>query len=123
MASAASGHVIATSPRIDLALIKVEAKQPLPTVHWGNSDDVRIGEPVFAVGNPLGIGVSVTSGIISGLNRNLLDTPFDDFSKPTRRSITATPAARCSTWRRGHRHDRDLLAHRVRRDRFRHPVE
>ena len=74
-----SGHVIATSPRIDLALIKVEAKQPLPTVHWGNSDDVRIGEPVFAVGNPLGIGVSVTSGIISGLNRNLLDTPFDDF--------------------------------------------
>ena len=40
---------------------------------------MRIGEPVFAVGNPLGIGVSVTSGIISGLNRNLLDTPFDDF--------------------------------------------
>ena len=67
-----SGHLIATSSRIDLALIKVEAKQPLPTVHWGNSDDVRIGEPVFAVGNPLGIGVSVTSGIISGDRKSVV---------------------------------------------------
>ena len=74
-----SGRVIATSPRIDLALVKVDAKEPLPTVRWGDSDNVQIGEPVFAIGNPLGIGVSVTSGIVSGLNRNLLDTPFDDF--------------------------------------------
>jgi serine protease Do len=48
-------------------------------VRWADSDKVQVGEPVFAVGNPLGIGVSVTSGIVSGLNRNLLDTPFDDF--------------------------------------------
>jgi serine protease Do len=73
------GRVIATSPRIDLALVKVETDKPLPAVHWANSDKVQIGEPVFAIGNPLGIGVSVSSGIISGLNRDLLDTPFDDF--------------------------------------------
>lgn len=74
-----SGRVIATSPRIDLALVKVEADKPLAVVHWGDSDKVQVGEPDFAIGNPLGIGVSVSSGIVSGLNRDLLDTPFDDF--------------------------------------------
>jgi serine protease Do len=40
---------------------------------------VQIGDPVFAIGNPLGVGLSVSSGIVSALNRNLMDTPYDDF--------------------------------------------
>jgi serine protease Do len=64
---------------IDLAVLKVEPDKPLPVVKWGNSRDVRIGDPVFVVGNPLGIGESVSSGIVSALNRNITETPYDDF--------------------------------------------
>jgi len=74
-----SGRVVATAPRIDLALVKIDTQDPLTALHWGNSDKVQIGDPVFAIGNPLGIGLSVTSGIVSALNRDLMDTPFDDF--------------------------------------------
>jgi propanol-preferring alcohol dehydrogenase len=74
-----SGRIIATAARIDLALVKVDTQHPLTVVHWGDSDKVQIGDPVFAIGNALGIGLSVTSGIVSALNRNIMDTPFDDF--------------------------------------------
>ena len=46
---------------------------------WGDSDKVRVGDQVLAVGNPLGIGESVSAGIVSAKNRDILDTPFDDF--------------------------------------------
>ena len=48
-------------------------------VPFANSDAVEIGQPVVAVGNPLGIGTSVSTGVISGLNRNLMRSPFDDY--------------------------------------------
>jgi serine protease Do len=64
---------------VDLALLKVEPDKPLPAVKWGNSRDVRVGDSVFVVGNPLGIGESVSSGIVSALNRNITETPYDDF--------------------------------------------
>ena len=48
-------------------------------MRWADSDKVQIGDPVFAIGNPLGIGISVSSGIVSALNRNIMDTPYDDF--------------------------------------------
>jgi len=73
------GRILATAPRIDLALVKIDTKHPLTVVHWGDSDKVQIGDSVFAIGNALGIGLSVTSGIVSALNRNIIDTPFDDF--------------------------------------------
>jgi len=72
-------QVLATVPSIDLALVKFEAQKPMPAVRWADSDKVQIGDPVFAVGNPLGIGQSVSSGIVSALNRNIMDTPYDDF--------------------------------------------
>jgi serine protease Do len=74
-----TGRLLATAPVTDLALVKVDTKQPLKTVRWADSDKVQIADPVFAVGNPLGIGLSVSSGIVSGLNRNIMDTPYDDF--------------------------------------------
>jgi len=64
---------------IDIALLQVDAPRRLPTVTWGNSDDVRIGDQVLAVGNPLGLGETVTSGIVSAKNRDILESPFDDY--------------------------------------------
>ena len=46
---------------------------------FADSDAAKIGQPVVAIGNPLGIGTSVTTGVISGLNRDLMRSPFDDY--------------------------------------------
>jgi serine protease Do len=64
---------------VDIALLKVEVDRPLTPIVWGNSDELRVGDPVLAIGNPLGVGESVTAGIISALNRNISDTPYDEF--------------------------------------------
>ena len=63
----------------DIALLRVKPASPLPVLTWGDSDRMRVGDPVIAIGNPLGLGGSVSSGIISGLNRDIRTTPFDDF--------------------------------------------
>jgi serine protease Do len=63
----------------DLAIVKVEADHPLVATHWGDSDRVQVGDQVLVVGNPFGVGLSVTGGIVSALNRNLQDTPYDDY--------------------------------------------
>ena len=72
-------QLIAAANVVDLALLKVNAPWPLPTLQFGNSDTLRLGQPVIAIGNPLGIGTSITTGVISALNRDLMRTPFDDF--------------------------------------------
>ena len=64
---------------VDLALLKIDPEKPLPVVKWGDSRKVRVGDAVFAIGNPLGVGESVSAGIVSGLNRNISETPYDDF--------------------------------------------
>jgi serine protease Do len=64
---------------VDLALLKIDAGHKLRAVTWGDSARIEIGEPVFAIGNPLGIGTSVSGGIVSALHRNIQDTPYDDF--------------------------------------------
>jgi serine protease Do len=73
------GRILATAPIVDLALVKVDTNQRLTAVRWADSDKVQIADPVFAAGNPLGIGLSVSSGIVSALNRNISDSPYDDF--------------------------------------------
>jgi serine protease Do len=72
-------QLFAQAKRGDIALLKVETDHPMPTLHFGDSDDVRVGDPVLAVGNPLGFGGSVSAGIVSALNRDLGETPFDNF--------------------------------------------
>lgn len=64
---------------VDIALLKVSAGRKLTAVRWADSTKVQIGDPVLAIGNPLGVGLSVTAGIVSALNRNIMDTPYDDF--------------------------------------------
>ena len=65
--------------RMDLALLKVENATPLPAVTFGDSSKMQPGDPVIAVGNPLGLGGTVTAGIVSAVNRNIQETPFDDY--------------------------------------------
>lgn len=74
-----SAELIGTDERTDLALLKVRPKKPLPATHFGNSDKARIGEWVIAIGNPYGLGSTVTAGIISARNRDIDSGPYDDF--------------------------------------------
>jgi serine protease Do len=71
--------LIATSTVADLAVLKVNAAKPLPTVPFGDSSGLKVGQPVVAIGNPLGLGGSVSAGIISALNRDLMSSPYDDY--------------------------------------------
>jgi serine protease Do len=71
--------VVGRDPKTDLALLKIETKQRLPFLTWGNSDDAKVGDWVVAVGNPFGLGGTVTAGIVSALGRNINEGPYDDF--------------------------------------------
>ncbi|HYM30325.1 MAG TPA: trypsin-like peptidase domain-containing protein, partial [Candidatus Cybelea sp.] len=71
--------LIATDEKTDVALLKVESKQPLPAVKWGDSDRARVGDWVLAVGNPFGFGGTVTAGIVSARGRDIRSGPYDDF--------------------------------------------
>jgi serine protease Do len=72
-------HVVGHPPATDIALLKVDTDHPLPAVTFGDSDLVRVGERVLAIGNPLGLSGTVTLGIVSALNRDTGDTPYDNF--------------------------------------------
>ncbi len=73
-----SAKLIGTDPKTDIALLKVESDEPLPFVPFGNSDLMRVGDWVIAMGNPLGQGFSVSAGIISARGRALSGT-YDDY--------------------------------------------
>jgi serine protease Do len=66
-------------PKTDVALLKIESKSPLPYVAFGDSEKARIGDWVIAVGNPFGLGGSVSAGILSARGRNLNNGPYDNF--------------------------------------------
>nr|WP_082625888.1 Do family serine endopeptidase [Cognatishimia activa] len=70
--------VVGKDPNTDIALLKVESEEPLPFVSFGDSDAMRVGDWVLAVGNPLGQGFSVSAGIVSQRNRALSGN-YDDF--------------------------------------------
>lgn len=72
-------RVLATNLYPDLALLKVDAGAPLPTVRFGDSNALRLGETVIAIGNPLGLSGSISVGVVSALNRNMRSTVIDDF--------------------------------------------
>ncbi|MDX3925194.1 MAG: Do family serine endopeptidase [Shinella sp.] len=72
-------RLVGTDPKTDLALLKVEPKAPLKAVPFGDSKVMRIGDWVMAIGNPFGLGGSVTVGIISARGRNINAGPYDNF--------------------------------------------
>jgi len=71
--------ILGHDPKTDLALLKVEPKEPLKAVSFGNSSAMRVGDWVMAIGNPFGLGGSVTVGIISATKRDINAGPYDDF--------------------------------------------
>ena len=74
-----NAKVIGKDSKTDLALLRVDPKGRLPFVSFGDSDQVRVGDWVLAIGNPYGLGGSVTAGIISARARDLRNGPYDDF--------------------------------------------
>jgi Do/DeqQ family serine protease len=73
------GKVVGADPQTDIALLKIEAGELLPHVSFGNSDGLRVGEWVLAMGNPFGLGGSATAGIVSARGRQIGAGPYDDF--------------------------------------------
>jgi serine protease Do len=71
--------VIGRDEKTDLALLKIDAGKSLPYVAFGNSNQEQVGDWVVAVGNPFGLGGTVTAGIVSAHGRNINEGPYDDF--------------------------------------------
>ncbi|HVZ06859.1 trypsin-like peptidase domain-containing protein [Rhodopila sp.] len=71
--------VIGVDPRTDIAVLKVKSDKALPFIQLGNSRDVKPGEWVVAMGNPFGLGGTVTAGIVSAVSRDIGAGPYDQF--------------------------------------------
>jgi len=72
-------EVIGKDPKVDVAVLRVKADKPLKSVKFGDSEKMRVGDWVLAVGNPFGLGGTVTAGIISARNRNIDSGPYDNY--------------------------------------------
>src|SRR5262249_43887292 len=72
-------EVVGRDAVTDLAVLKVEPKAPLPAATWGDSAKTKVGDWVLAIGNPFGLGGTVTSGIISATARDIHSGPYDDY--------------------------------------------
>jgi len=87
--------IVGRDPVTDLALLKIDSDRDLPYVQWGDSDAVEVGDWVVAVGNPFGLGGSVTAGIVSARGRDIGSGPLDDFLQidaPINRGNSGGPA-------------------------------
>jgi len=71
--------VVGRDERVDIAVLQVKSDKPLPAVPFGDSAASRVGDWVLAIGNPFGLGGTVTAGIISALQRDIRSGPYDDF--------------------------------------------
>ncbi len=72
-------EVVGRDQKTDIAVLKVKTDKPLAAVPWGDSDVSRVGDWVLAIGNPFGLGGSVTAGILSARQRDINSGPYDDF--------------------------------------------
>lgn len=71
--------LVGADPKSDLAVLKVETPKVLSVLRWGDSDVLSAGDQIIAIGNPFGIGTTVTAGIVSARGRDLHSGPYDDF--------------------------------------------
>ncbi len=74
-----TAKLVGRDTKTDIALLKVDSSKPLPAVKFGNSDTARVGDWVVAIGNPFGLGGTVTVGIVSARARDINAGPYDDF--------------------------------------------
>ncbi|MEA2759326.1 MAG: serine protease Do [Methylobacteriaceae bacterium] len=77
--TAVQARLLGKGLSFDLAILKIDVDHALPAIKVGDSDKVRVGDRVIAIGNPLGLSSTVTSGIVSALHRDLSGTPYDEF--------------------------------------------
>jgi serine protease Do len=71
--------IVGRDPKTDIAVLKIKADKPLPYVTFGDSSAAQVGDWIMAVGNPFGLGGTVTTGIVSARGRDIHSGPFDDF--------------------------------------------
>jgi serine protease Do len=71
--------LLGADEKSDLAVLKIDAGKTLPTIAWGDSQKLKLGDQILAIGNPFGIGTTVTAGIVSARGRDLHSGPYDDF--------------------------------------------
>jgi serine protease Do len=71
--------VVGMPSKSDMALLRIDAGRPLPFLQFGNSDKMRVGDTVVAIGSPFGLDNTVTAGILSAVNRDIMESPFDDY--------------------------------------------
>lgn len=74
-----AAEVIGRDSKTDIAVLKVKPVSPLKAVSFGDSESLRVGEWVMAIGNPFGLGGTVTTGIVSARNRNINSGPYDNY--------------------------------------------
>jgi len=74
-----TAKIVGHDPKTDIAVLKIKSDKPLPYVTFGDSSAAQVGDWVMAVGNPFGLGGTVTTGIISARGRDIHSGPFDDF--------------------------------------------
>ena len=72
-------ELLGTDPRTDIAVLRIRTDKPLTAVAFGNSDEAQVGDWVLAIGNPFGLGGSVTAGIVSARGRDIRQGQYDDF--------------------------------------------
>ncbi len=72
-------EIVGMPDKADIALLRIHADRPLPAVRFGNSDKLRPGDTVIAIGSPFGFDNTVTAGIVSSVNRDIMESPFDDY--------------------------------------------
>jgi len=72
-------ELVGADKKVDIAVVRIKPDHKLPSVGWGDSDTGRVGDWVVAIGNPLGLGGTVTAGIISARGRDIRAGPYDDF--------------------------------------------
>jgi serine protease DegQ len=76
----AKGHIVGSDPETDLAVLKIDLANNLPAITFGHAEQSRVGDIVLAIGNPFGVGQTVTMGIVSALKRNHLGlNTFENF--------------------------------------------
>jgi serine protease Do len=71
--------IVGMPAKSDIALLRIDAGRKLPSVSFGDSDKMRVGDTVVAIGSPYGFDNSATAGIISAVNRDIMESPFDDY--------------------------------------------
>jgi serine protease DegQ len=89
-------RVVGSDPESDLAVLRIPANHKLPVIAFGSSDSLRVGDVVLAIGNPFGVGQTVTSGIVSALGRSHLGiNTFENFIQT---DAAINPAIRAVPW-------------------------